>query len=80
VSKADFLRAFPRVFRGTHVTHRAVTMLSGRQIRLAADCPLRLIGDGEWFGELPATVAVDPASLRVVVGPGYRGVAVGGSE
>jgi diacylglycerol kinase (ATP) len=80
VSKADFLRAFPRVFRGTHVTHRAVTMLSGRQIRLAADRPLRLIGDGEWFGELPATVAVVPASLRVVVGPGYRGVAVSGSE
>jgi diacylglycerol kinase (ATP) len=80
ISKPDFLRAFPRVFRGTHVTHRAVTMLSGRAIRLAADRPLRLIGDGEWFGELPATVVVDPASLLVVVGPGYHGATVGGSE
>ena len=80
ISKPDFLRAFPRVFRGTHVTHPAVTMLSGREVRIAADRPLRLIGDGEWFGELPASVAVDPASLRVVVGPGYRRSAQGGSE
>jgi diacylglycerol kinase (ATP) len=80
ISKPEFLRAFPRVFRGTHVTHRAVTMLSGREVRLAADRPLRLIGDGEWFGELPATVTVVPRSLRVVVGPGYRGAAVSGSE
>jgi diacylglycerol kinase (ATP) len=80
VSKPEFLRAFPRVFRGTHVTHPAVTMLTGREVRLSADRPLRLIGDGEWFGELPATVSVDPASLSVVVGPGYRGPAVGGSE
>lgn len=73
VSKLEFLRAFPRVFRGTHVTHPAVTMLSGREVRLAADRPLRLIGDGEWFGELPATVTVDPRSLSVVVGRGYHG-------
>lgn len=80
VSKPDFLRAFPRVFRGTHVTHPAVTMLSGHQVSIAADRPLRLIGDGEWFGELPATVTVDPASLSVVVGPGYQGRAEGSSE
>lgn len=80
VSKTEFLRTFPKVFKGTHVNHPAVTMLSGRDVRLSADRPLRLIGDGEWFGELPATVSVDPASLSVVVGPGYRGAAVSGSE
>jgi diacylglycerol kinase (ATP) len=80
ISKPQFLRAFPRVFRGTHVTHPAVTMLSGHRVSIAADRPLRLIGDGEWFGELPATVAIDPASLRVVIGPGYRGLARSGSE
>jgi diacylglycerol kinase (ATP) len=80
ISKPEFLRAFPRVFRGTHVTHPAVTMFSGREVRISADRPLRLIGDGEWFGELPATVAIDPHSLRVVVGPGYRGLAEGNPE
>jgi diacylglycerol kinase (ATP) len=80
VSKPEFLRAFPRVFRGTHVTHPAVTMLSGREVTISADRPLRLIGDGEWFGELPATVSIDPASLTVVVGPGYAGHAYNGSQ
>ena len=80
VSKPQFLRTFPKVFRGTHVTHPAVTMLSGREVTIAADRPLRLIGDGEWFGELPATVSVEPLSLTVVVGPGYRQGAVGTSE
>jgi diacylglycerol kinase (ATP) len=71
LSKLAFIRAFPRVFRGTHVDHPAVTMLSGHEVRLSADRPLRLIGDGEWFGGLPATVAVNPASLLVVVGPAF---------
>lgn len=70
--KPDFLRAFPRVFRGTHVDHPAVTMLRGREVRIEADRPLRLIGDGEWYGSLPATVAIDAASLNVVVGPDYQ--------
>jgi diacylglycerol kinase (ATP) len=70
--KAEFVRAFPRVFRGTHVDHPAVTMLRGREVRIEADRPLRLIGDGEWCGSLPATVAIEPASLQVVVGPGYE--------
>lgn len=70
--KQEFLRAFPRVFRGTHIDHPAVTMLRGREVRIEADRPLRLIGDGEWCGSLPATVAIDPASLNVVVGPGYE--------
>jgi diacylglycerol kinase (ATP) len=80
ISKPGFIRAFPRVFRGTHVTHPAVTMLSGHEVSIAADRPLRIIGDGEWFGELPVTIVVDPASLSVVVGPGYQGPAQGGSE
>lgn len=72
ISKRGFLRAFPRVFQGTHIDHPQVTMLAGRQVRIDADRPLRLIGDGEWFGELPATVTIVPASLEVVVGPGFR--------
>ncbi len=70
VSRIGFARAFPRVFRGTHVTHPAVTMLEGRIVDLAADAPVWLIGDGELVGRLPARVSVDPASLAVIVGSG----------
>ncbi|HLB44361.1 MAG TPA: diacylglycerol kinase family protein [Candidatus Limnocylindrales bacterium] len=77
LSTVEFMRAFPRVFRGTHVDHPAVTMLSGREVHIDADRPLRLIGDGDLFGQLPATVAIRPASLEVVVGPGFAVAADG---
>jgi len=69
VSRAAFVRAFPRVFRGTHVTHPRVTMLRGRDIVIDADRPLTLMGDGEKVGELPAQVSVAEKALAVVVGP-----------
>ena len=68
LSKVAFLRAFPRVFRGTHVTHPAVTMLRGREIHIDADRPLHLTGDGERAGTLPATLSVIPAALEIVTG------------
>lgn len=72
VSKTQFIRAFPRVFRGSHVDHPGVTMLRGRTIAVDADRPLDLMGDGERIGRLPATVSVIPAALSVVVGPVSR--------
>lgn len=75
VSKLEFLRTFPRVFRGTHVDHPQVTMLRGREVLIDADRPLQLLGDGEMFGRLPATVTVRPSALEVVVGPAFPGTA-----
>ena len=58
MAKTDFLRAFPRVFRGTHVDHPAGDdACAAARCASSADRPLRLIGDGEWCGDLPATVA-----------------------
>jgi diacylglycerol kinase (ATP) len=66
ISKVEFMRAFPRVFRGTHINHPAVTMLRGREIAIDADRPLELIGDGERVGHVPAVVRILPAALLVV--------------
>ena len=71
ISKAGFIRAFPSVFRGTHVTHPAVTMLRCREVEIDAELPIELIGDGERIGRTPATVRVVPRSLSVIVGPAY---------
>ena len=70
VSKPEFMRAFPRVFRGTHVTHRAVTMLKGRDVQIDADRQLPLVGDGELLHGLPTRVKVMPAALSIVFPPG----------
>jgi len=72
LSRFQFLRAFPRVFRGSHVSHPAVTMLKASEVTVAADRPLSILGDGETIGELPATFRIRPAALTVVAAPDAR--------
>jgi diacylglycerol kinase (ATP) len=70
VSRADFLRTFPKVFSGTHVEHPAVTMRRGREVSIempdATDAP-ELWASGELVGPLPGTLRAAPAALQVVV-------------
>jgi diacylglycerol kinase (ATP) len=72
LGKGAFLRAFPRVFRGTHVTHPAVTMARGKRIEIETDRHVMVYADGERVGPTPATFEVEPSSLSVVVGPNAR--------
>ncbi len=68
VSKADLLRTYPRLFRGTHVTHRAYEHHRVSQVTI--DAPgVVAYADGERVGPLPVTVTVAPRALRVLVGP-----------
>ncbi|AZM63222.1 MULTISPECIES: diacylglycerol kinase [unclassified Streptomyces] len=64
-SRATLLRVFPRVYRGTHVDHPAITVLRAATVELAAD---RVTGyaDGEPVGPLPLTARCVPGALRVV--------------
>jgi YegS/Rv2252/BmrU family lipid kinase len=70
VSKPEFVRTFPKVFKGTHLEHPAVTSMRGREIAISAERPFEVYGDGEHLGSLPATFTVMPAALDVVVPPG----------
>ncbi|MGQ0803619.1 MAG: diacylglycerol/lipid kinase family protein [Actinomycetota bacterium] len=70
VSRLGFLRSFPRVFRGTHVSHWAVDMLRGREVSiesLDSSVPMELYGSGERIGPLPARLEAVPAAVRVMV-------------
>lgn len=60
VGRLTFLRVFPKVFKGRHVTHPAVTVLDGTTMRLEVDGAERvdLWGDGELLGPLPVDVEV----------------------
>jgi diacylglycerol kinase (ATP) len=64
VSRHTLLRVFPRVYRGTHVTHPACRMLRGRRVRIAAT-DAELWGDGERVGAAPVDIDVVPGALRV---------------
>jgi diacylglycerol kinase (ATP) len=65
VSKPAFLRAFPKVFKGTHRDHPAVTMRRAKTVSLAAD-DVTVYADGEYLGELPITCETVPGALRVL--------------
>jgi diacylglycerol kinase (ATP) len=67
MTRAAFVRAFPRVFRGTHVTHPKVTMLRGTKVEVSADRHFDVYADGEPAGPLPAVFTVVSAALRVAV-------------
>ncbi len=74
LSKPAFLRAFPRVFRGSHTSHPKVLMLTGERVQMEANRRMLVYADGELVGPLPAIFQVLRAALPVVVGPGATGV------
>lgn len=74
ISKAAFLRAFPRVFAGRHTTHPKVRMMRATQVSVEANRHMLVYADGDRVGPLPARFDVLPGALPVVVGPNARGV------
>jgi len=74
LSKPGFLKAFPRVFRGTHTSHPNVLMFRGTHVRIEADRLVQVYADGEQVGPLPAVHELIPAALPVVVGPQAKAV------
>jgi diacylglycerol kinase (ATP) len=70
LGRVAFLRAFPGVFKGTHVTHPAVSTFRGRNVTIASrnpSVPMDVYADGERVGPLPATMHAAPAALTVRV-------------
>lgn len=65
LSRVAFLRIFPRVFSGEHLSDPRATVYRTKRIRIEADAVVAY-ADGERFGELPVDVEVLPAVLRVL--------------
>jgi diacylglycerol kinase (ATP) len=74
MSKGAFIRAFPKVFRGTHVSHPAVRMARATRVRVEADRRVMVYADGERVGPAPAVFQVLPGALPVIVGPNAKAV------
>ena len=61
VSRFQFLRVFPKVFTGKHVSHPAVKILKGKEVDIDSDAVA--YADGERIGDLPIRARVAPQSL-----------------
>jgi diacylglycerol kinase (ATP) len=66
-SRATLLRVFPRVYKGTHLSHPVVTTHRARSVRLEAP-EVTGYADGEPLGPLPLTARVEPRAVRLLVG------------
>ncbi len=65
LSKPRYLATLPKVFKGTHVAHPAVTVRRARTLEIDADRPFVLYADGDPIGETPVTIRIVPGALRV---------------
>ena len=60
------LRAFPRVFSGTHVYLTGIESLRGREMLIRSETPGDIYADGERIGRLPVTLRAIPQALAVI--------------
>jgi diacylglycerol kinase (ATP) len=65
LGRVEFLRIFPRVYKGTHVSHWSVDVYSGREVQVEAPGAVAY-ADGERIGPLPVTATCVPGALRVL--------------
>ena len=65
MSKAGLVRTYPKLFKGTHVTHPQYEHHRVRSVTVAAP-GIVAYADGERFGALPITVECVPGALNVL--------------
>lgn len=66
ISRLGLLRLFPDVMRGKHIDHPAVTVLEGRNVKVTADVPMLVHGDGEIIGVTPIEVTLQAEAIHVI--------------
>ncbi|MFC9244179.1 diacylglycerol kinase [Streptomyces sp. NPDC057136] len=64
-SRATLLKVFPKVYKGTHLSHPAVTVHRVSSIELVA-AGVTAYADGEPLGALPLTATCVPGAVRVL--------------
>ncbi|MFJ7494836.1 diacylglycerol kinase [Streptomyces sp. NPDC097727] len=64
-SRTTLLKVFPRVYKGTHLSHPEVTVHRVSSIELAA-ADVTAYADGEQLGALPLTATCVPGAVRVL--------------
>ncbi|RBM23905.1 diacylglycerol kinase [Streptomyces sp. PT12] len=68
VSRTTLVRVYPRVYRGTHLGHPAVSVFTATRVEL--DAPgVTGYADGESLGPLPLAARCVPGALRLLAPP-----------
>jgi len=62
VSTIEFVKVFPKVFAGTHISHPAVEIVRSRSVRIESKAIA--YADGERIGQLPIAAECIPGALK----------------
>jgi diacylglycerol kinase (ATP) len=65
--KTSALSLLPKVSRGRHLAHPLVHRFRAGQATVVTDRPWPIEVDGDYLGETPITVRVEPHALRLKV-------------
>jgi YegS/Rv2252/BmrU family lipid kinase len=67
IGKFELLKAFPTIYKGTHITHPKVRMEKATHIAIESSERVLVHADGELLGEAPASFWLMPSALSIVV-------------
>ncbi len=67
LGRLSLLATFPKIFKGTHVSHPAVTTAQASRVDLEIEETIDVMVDGEALQVIPRTLEVLPSALDVVV-------------
>ena len=65
LTRLQFLRIFPSVYKGTHLSDKRVSVVRAKRVTIDADAVVAY-ADGERVGPLPLDIEVVPGALRVL--------------
>ena len=65
LSRISFLRIFPRVYKGEHITDRRVSITHAKHVIIEAE-GISATADGETLGPLPLEIEVVPGALLIL--------------
>lgn len=69
IGKVEFLRTFPKVFRGTHVEHPAIRIVRAREVEVVTEPPEPLTVDGDVLAFTPIRCRLLPGAVRFALPP-----------
>ncbi len=63
ISRLNLLKAFPKIFKGSHLSMKEVEFFKGQTIKVVTDAPKKLNVDGEVIGTTPIEVSILPKKI-----------------
>ncbi|MCP4600507.1 MAG: diacylglycerol kinase family lipid kinase [Proteobacteria bacterium] len=64
LGRTSLIGTFPKIFKGAHGEHPAVTVLKAKCAKVVTIPPKTLLPDGEIFGETPTEINIHPGLVR----------------